>query len=133
MHERRRDPRTSKPFSLSNLLRTRAEREGWMLAVVGDDSGMLMGSSRPQGDRQSERIAAHVSAELFPGKRDQILRVAPTWPGVRLVATRLDVGPKSVSVSIMVDQSSRSSDLDELMTSVRRILTEPPSRLEAAA
>ena len=30
MDERRRDPRTSKPFSLSNLLATRASEEGWL-------------------------------------------------------------------------------------------------------
>lgn len=132
MDERRRDPRDSKPFSLENLLRTRAQREGWMLAVVGDDSGMIMGSSRDKGDRQAERVAAHVSAELRPGKRDDMTRVAPTWPGVRLVATRLDVGAKSVSVSIMLDAGSRSSDLAELATCVKRILCEAPAGAAAA-
>jgi hypothetical protein len=133
MDERRRDPRTSKPYSLSNLLRTRAEREGWMLAVVGDASGLIMGSSRERSDRQAARVAAHVSNELRAG--DELVRAARSWPGVRLVATRRRIGDETITVSILFDERARSHDVTSLATCVSRILSEParPFALEAAA
>jgi hypothetical protein len=135
MMERRRDPRTSKPYSLANLLRTRAVREGWLIAVVGDASGLIMGSSRDPEDRQSERIAAHVS-DLCRGGRTELVREARSSPGVRLLATRIDAGGGPVTVTILVDERARSSDVAALAACVNRILREPPraaASLEAAA
>ena len=124
MFERRLDPRTSKPFSLSNLLRTRAESERWRLAVVGDDTGFIMGSSRDVGDRQAARVAAHASTDL--AQREQFVREARTQPGVKLVSVRIDVNARGITISVLVDPGSRSCDLAELAACVKRILLEPP-------
>jgi hypothetical protein len=67
-----------------------------------------------------------VSRELFPGGRSDLTREAPAWPGVRLFAMRLDLGDaRGVTVSILVDSSSRSHDMTDLVSCVERILNEP--------
>jgi len=131
--ERRRDPRTSKPFSLKNLLATRAERDGLVLAVVGTGSGFLMASSRPGPDKQAARIAAHVSAELFKGTGTaHLTRSAPSWPDMRLLAVRIDAGCEPAFVAALVS-AHQSFSLDALAECVTRILCEPLRAVGAAA
>src|SRR5437870_4683061 len=67
--DRRKDPRTSRTFSLGNLLRMRAERLSWEVALVGTRDGFLLASSRGAQDRFAHQTAAHVSAQLFAGAR----------------------------------------------------------------
>ena len=71
MDERRIDPRTDPSFSLRNLLRTRAARERYSVAVVGTADGELMAGS--QEDRPAWRVVAHAATALFregsPGDR----------------------------------------------------------------
>lgn len=133
MHERRRDPRTSKPFSLQNLLRLRAESDGLLLAVVGTPDGFVMGSSRDGADRQAARLVAHASAELFRGAgRTDIARGAPSWPGVRLLGRRIEVEGSAAFVAAIA-RSEGSFTLDELAQAVMRILNEPAHTREKVA
>jgi hypothetical protein len=125
MHERRRDPRTSKPYSLRNLLRTRAESEGFLLAVVATHEGHVMASSRDMTDDQGARIAAHASKELFGGGGcPSFTRASSAWPSVRLLALRIEVDGQPALVAVLVPTEAVSS-LQELATAVQRILREP--------
>src|SRR5437870_1390256 len=103
MPERRCDPRTSKPFSLQNLLRMRVESEGALLAVVATPDGYVMASSRDRGDKQGARLAAHASAELFGGAgRSELALAAPSSPGVRLIGRRIEADGRPAFVAALV-------------------------------
>lgn len=132
MHERRRDPRTSKPYSLMNLLKTRAERDGLLLAVVGTPDGWVMASSRDRADKQGARLAAHASAELFGGAGREVFVLAPdARPEMRLLGMRIEVDGRPAFVAVIVG-SARSFSLDELAGCVKRILGEPAQEKVAA-
>jgi hypothetical protein len=125
MHERRRDPRTSKPYSLQNLLKLRAESGAFMLAVVGTADGFIMASSRDRADKQGARLAAHASTELFRGKsHESFSRTAANWPDVRCLGLKLEIGGRDAFIAALVP-SNKPFCLEELATCVRRILTEP--------
>ncbi len=133
MHERRRDPRTSKPFSLQNLLRLRAQTDGILLAVVGTPDGLLMGSSRDGSDRQATRLVAHASSELFRGSgRSTFALEAPNMPGLRLLGTRLQADGRTAFVAAIV-RADRPFSLDDLGACVARILNEPARTREKVA
>ena len=123
MHDRRRDPRTSKPFSLANLLRTRAETEGLLLAVLATTEGFVMASSRDANDSQTHRIAAHVSQKLASG-RTWISVEAPSWPAMKLLALRFEADGRPAFVAVLVAGTS-GFDLEALASCARRILAEP--------
>ncbi|MGE0707061.1 MAG: hypothetical protein AB7N76_02270 [Planctomycetota bacterium] len=62
--DRRRDPRTSAPRSLRNLLLRRARHDGWSLLAFGRADGTLLGTSwRPEMAARLLREAARLSAE----------------------------------------------------------------------
>jgi hypothetical protein len=133
MHERRQDPRTSKPFSLRNLLKTRAERQGLLIAVVGTQDGFVMASSRDAGDKQGPRVVAHASSELFGREGEPFfMRLSRGPEHVGFLATRVEVGGASALVAALVP-SDRLFSLEELAVSVKRILLEPAPGQVAAA
>ncbi len=133
MHERRQDPRTSKPFSLRNLLKMRAERQGLLLAVVGTQDGFVMASSRGLEDNQGARVVAHASTELFGREaRPFFMRLSRAPDHVGLLATRVEVGGAAALVAALVP-SDRFFSLEELVSSVKRILQEPAPEQVAAA
>lgn len=121
--ERRQDPRTDVAFSLTNLLRVRARRHAFDLAVLSTDEGVLMATSRD--GNIAERAAAHASA-LGPTSR---------WgeDGARtLVGRRLDVDGRPVLLAVVRrDERAEDPALDDLADRVRAILQE--HRLRAAA
>ncbi len=131
MHERRRDPRTSKPYSLENLLKIRAESAGLLLAVVGTREGFVMASSRDKADKQGARLAAHAADALFGRDGRAAFSIAPpSWPDVRLLGLRLDCEGREAFVAALVP-ASRAFSLEELGASVKRILHEPARRAAA--
>ena len=122
--DRRTDPRTSKPHSLHNFLRTRTHRDGLILAVVGTRDGFVMGSSRDRLDRQAERLAAHASVELFGRDgRPWLVRETPAQPEVRLLAMRIEAPQGPAFIAALVPRTTAFS-LDELASCAKRILKE---------
>jgi hypothetical protein len=129
MHERRRDPRNSKPYSLENLLRLRAEQGGLMLAVVGTADGFVMASSRGRLDKQGARLAAHVSSELRTRGATFNLE-PPSWPHVRLLGMKIEVEGRPAFLAALVPAAG-SFNLEELATGVKRILGQSLERMAA--
>jgi hypothetical protein len=131
--ERRKDPRTSRTFSLGNLLRTRAESLSWEVAIVGTRDGLLLASSRGAQDRFAQRAAAHVSARLFagePARSDGPFDWAPPLkPEVKLAGERFTVRGQPVFLAVVArgDGPARGH-LDEAARAVERILNEPARR-----
>jgi hypothetical protein len=130
--ERRVDPRTNRVFSLGNLLKTRAERQSWDVAIVGTRDGFLLASSRGNEDRFAHRAAAHVSAHLYagsgpPGKGTSRFVFEPAKrPEVRLVGERVTICGQPVFLAVV----GKSGELDETaiedaLRAVQRILSEP--------
>jgi hypothetical protein len=123
MHERREDPRTDPSRSLQNLLRMRARREAFDLAVVSTGDGVLMASSR-QGSI-AERAAAHASVKGQTSRwGDDEART--------LVGRRLDVGGLAVLLAV-VTRAPVPDDraVNELAERVVAILSEHRARAAA--
>lgn len=121
--ERRQDPRTDASFSLTNLLRVRARRHAFDLAVVSTDEGVLMATSR--AGNVAERAAAHASA----------LGPTSSWgdDGKKtLVGRRLDVDGRPVLLAVVRrDGGTEDPVLDDLADRVKAILHEHRARLAA--
>jgi hypothetical protein len=136
--ERRRDPRTDRGFSLLNLLRTRAEREGWHVVVVGTCDGHLLASSRGDEDRFAQRAAAHVSRAVFarpaPSPFDGGFVVAtPRRPDARLVGRALTVRGQTVFVAVVTERGEPDGvAVGDVASGVERILLEPARALVGA-
>ena len=107
MDERRIDPRTDPSFSLRNLLRTRAARERYSVAVVGTADGELMAGS--QEDRPAWRVVAHAATALFregsPG--DRFERAARTR-SARLTGVRFEARGRPPCLAVVEDPQHAS-------------------------
>lgn len=132
--DRRKDPRTSRTFSLGNLLRTRAERLSWEVALVGTRDGFLLASSRGHQDRFAHQAAAHVSAQLFAAGGVTSARDGPfacqdaLRREMRVTGERFTVRGQPVFIAIVARGEAPREHVGEAARAVERILTEPVKR-----
>lgn len=124
MSERRLDPRTDPQYSLRNLLRIRAEREGLEIAVISTAEGLLMAGSHE--GRAAQRIAAE--AALLVRASGSIERLGAKT-GAAMRAIRFDSRGRALCLAVLRTQAAaEEADLEGMAGRVRKILAEAEAR-----
>ena len=119
MHERREDPRTDPSRSLQNLLRMRARREAFDLAVVSTGDGVLMASSRQGSIAERSRASFKAGCDVVlhcNGKLDEMAQVAAESPELAGEAlARADRALASRRTPQPFDRGAARAELDRLI------------------